>query len=271
MTSEGVLCKDCLAFDPPKQNSWEAKEGTKLTLEGSKVPQLIKITTVGSSPSTGTAQTIGPTYEINAYASLTGITPSAITISPLFTMSSAYDPNELPKNISQVTLSYYPNPSQGWLAMGSEGVVAEVGQARGTLNYFVPDTLLTKLAKTAAKFEVSNLTINPTQTQPTQQVTISVNVANTGGTSGDYTVELKVNGVVESTKQITLGAGASQIVSFTIAEDAIGKYQIEIAGLTGEFVVTGPTGLNWWLIGGIIAAVILALAIWMLVRWRRFS
>jgi len=271
MTSDGVLCENCLAFDPPKHNSWEAKEGTKLTLEGNKVPQLIKITTVGSSPPAVNAKTIGPTYEINAYASLNGLTPSPITISPLFTMSSAYDPNELPKNVSEVLLSYYPNPNQGWLAMGSEGVVAEVGQARGTLNYFVPDTLLAKLAKVAPNFEVSKLNINPTQTQPAQQVTISVNVSNTGGTSGDYTVELKVNGVVESTKQITLGAGANQIVSFTVAEDAIGKYQIEIASLTGEFVVAGPPSINWWPIGGIIAAIILALAIWMLIRRRRFS
>jgi hypothetical protein len=273
MTSDGVLCHDCLAFDPPKQNSWEAKEGTKLTLEGNKVPQLIKVTTAGSSPPSGPAETIGPTYEINAYASINSTIPSAITISPLFSMSSAYNPNGLPKNTSQVIFSYYPTPNQGWLAMGSEGIVAEVGQARGTLNYFVPATLLAKLAETtAAKFEVSNLNINPTQTQPTQQVTISVNVANTGGTSGDYTVELKVDGIVKSSKQITLGAGASQIMSFTIAEDAIGKYQIEIAGLTGEFVVGElPSKINWWLIEGIIAAIILALAIWMLMRWRRFS
>jgi type VI protein secretion system component VasK len=84
-------------------------------------------------------------------------------------------------------------------------------------------------------------------------------------------VELKVDGIVESSKQITLAAGESQTVSFTIAEDAICKYQIEIAGLTGELVVVGPTGVNWWLIGSIIAAVIVALAIWMLMRWRRFS
>jgi hypothetical protein len=271
MTSDGVLCENCLAFDPPKQNSWEAKAGTKLTLEGNKVPQLIKVTTAGSSPPSGPAETIGPTYNINAYASLNSTIPSAISISPLFTMASAYDPNELPENTSQVIFSYYPNSSEGWLAMGSEGVVAEVGQARGTLNYFVPDTLLAKLAEAAAKFEVSNLTINPTQTQPTQQVVISVNVANTGSTAGNYSVELKVNGITKSTKEVTVAAGTSSIVSFTTTEDAVGRYQVEIAGLKGEFVVAGPPSINWWLIGGIITAIILALAIWMLMRWRRFS
>jgi hypothetical protein len=271
MTSDGVLCEDCLAFDPPKQNSWEAKAGTKLTLESNKVPQLIKVTLAGTSPPSGPAETIGATYKINAYASLSGLIPSPITISPLFTMASAYDPNELPINISQVTFSYYPNPNQGWLAMGSEGVVAQTGEARGTLNYFVPDTLLAKLAETAAKFEVSNLTINPTQTKPTQQVVISVNVANTGSTAGNYSVELKVNGITQSTKEVSVAAGTTSIVNFTVAEDAVGRYQVEIAGLTGEFVVAGKSKFNWWLIEGIIAAIILALVIWMFVRWRRFS
>jgi hypothetical protein len=156
--------------------------------------------------------------------------------------------------------------------MGSEGVVAQTGEARGTLNYFVPDTLLAKLAETAAKFEVSNLTINPTQTKPTQQVVISVNVANTGSTAGNYSVELKVNGITQSTKEVSVAAGTTSIVNFTVAEDAVGRYQVEIAGLTGEFVVARPPSkINWWLIEGIIAAIILALAIWMFVRWRRFS
>jgi PKD repeat protein len=271
MSSDGILCENCLAFDPQKQNSWEAKEGTKLTLEGDKVPQLIKITTVGSSPSAGNAKTIGPTYEINAYASITDMVPAPIAISPLFTMTSAYDPGGLPENISEVLLSYYPNRDQGWQPMGSEGVVAAIGEAQGTLSYFPPETFLTKLAKTGAKFEVSNLNISPAQIQPAQQATISVNVANTGGTSGDYIVELKINGVVESTKQITLDAGASQIESFTVARDVVGKYQIDIAGLKGELVVSTPSKINWWFIGGLIAALILALAIWILMRWRRFS
>jgi hypothetical protein len=267
-----VLCEDCLAFDVGKQNSWEAKAGTQLTLENNKAPQLIKITTASSSPQPSSPEeTIGATYEINAYASINIPIPSAVTISPLFSMASAYDPVELPNNTTEVFLSYYPNPNQGWVAMSSEGVVAGINEARGTLNYFVPATLLAKLATTAAKFEVSNLTISPTQTQPTQEVTVSVNVVNTGSIAGYFTVELKVDGITTLTKQITLDAGASQIVSFTIAEAAIGIYQIEINGLTGEFEVTGPTAkINWWLIGSVIAAIMLALAAttWILLRRR---
>ena len=272
MTSEGVLCQDCLAFDPPKQNSWEAKAGTKLTLVNNKVPQLIKVTPVVSSPPAAGAETIGSTYAINAYASLDSTTPSAINIYPLFSMSSAYDPNNLPRNTSQVTFAYYPNPNQGWRAMGSEGAIAEIGEVRGTLNYFVPDTLLAKLAETApAKFEAGDLTISPARVLVNQQIIISLNVANTGGTSGDYTADLRVDGVVKSSDQVIIASGTSRTVTFTITEGTVGKHQIEVAGLSGAFTVTGPFKINWWPIGGIIAALILTLAIWILMRWRRFS
>jgi hypothetical protein len=262
MTSDGVLCEDCLALDPPKQNSWEAKAGTKLTLEGNKVPELIKVTLAGSSPLSGTTEIVGSTYEINAYASMNSLIASPISISPLFSMSSAYDPNKLPKNTSEVVLAYYPESSQGWLAMGSEtGGVAEIGKARGTLNYFAPATLLAKLAETAsAKFEASNLTINPSQTQLNQKVTISVHVTNTGGT-GDYSLELKIDGIVKSSKKVTLAAGTSQTVSFTITGDAAGKHSVEISGLKGEFVVVGPSGINWWLIAAIIGIILLIIVV----------
>lgn len=72
-------------------------------------------------------------------------------------------------------------------------------------------------------------------------------------------------------KQITVAAGASQTVNFAVTGNAVGKHIVEPAGLNGKFVVAGPSKINWWLIAGIIAAIILALAIWILMRWMRFS
>jgi type VI protein secretion system component VasK len=77
-----------------------------------------------------------------------------------------------------------------------------------------------------------------------------------------------------TSKQVTVAAGASQTVNFTTTGDAVGKHRVEIAGLVREFEVTKAakqSQINWWIIGGIIAAIILAPAIWMLMRWRRFS
>ena len=269
MTSEGVLCEDCLAFDPPKQNSWEAKAGTQLLCENNLVPELIKVTLAASSPPSGTTETVGPIYEINAYTSKNSMIPSPINISPLFRMALAYDPNELPTNTSEVILAYSYEPSQGWLEMTPDiGTVAEIGKTRGTLDYFTPNTLLAKLAGlTPAGFVASDLAISPSQTQLNQKVTISVKVTNTSGTSIDYIIQLRVDGIVKSSKLVSLADGASQIVNFTVTSDTIGKHLVQVAGLKGEFMVVGPPKINVGLIAGIIGVILLIIT--GLLIWRR--
>jgi uncharacterized protein YfaS (alpha-2-macroglobulin family) len=121
-----------------------------------------------------------------------------------------------------------------------------------------------------AKFEVGNLAISPPQVQPNQEVTISVLVTNTGGTGG-YSLELKIDGIVKSSKQITLAAGTSQTVSFTLTGDTAGKHQAEIAGLAGDFDVTKantvePSKNNWWPIGGIAGIILLIIVVLIALR-----
>jgi hypothetical protein len=162
---------------------------------------------------------------------------------------------------------------EGWLALAPvPGVVAEVDKAYGLLSHTTPFAVLAKLtAPTPAKFEASNLTVSPSQAQLNQEVTISLNVTNTGGTSGSYSLELKVNGISKSTKQVTVTAGTSQTVNFTITGDAVGKHQVEVAGLAGEFEIVKTakqSQINWWLIGG-ITGIILLIIIGLIVRRRQ--
>ncbi|GAI30752.1 unnamed protein product, partial [marine sediment metagenome] len=70
---------------------------------------------------------------------------------------------------------------------------------------------------------------------------------------GIYIVELKINGETVDSKEVTLGAGQSQRVSFTLSGMDYGRYEVEVAGLSGEF--TASRIINWWLIIGIIAAI----------------
>jgi hypothetical protein len=125
----------------------------------------------------------------------------------------------------------------------------------------------------AAAFASSNLSISPSEVNIGETVTISVTVANTGTASGSYKVVLKINGAVEATKDITLNAGASGEVAFTTAKDMAGAYSVGVDGLSGSFTVKEmppppppppPEGappvkppVNWPLIGGIIAGVVI--------------
>ena len=98
-----------------------------------------------------------------------------------------------------------------------------------------------------------------------ESFTITANIANDGGQEGTYTVELKLNGETVDTTTVTLGAGQSQQVSFILSGMDYGQYQVEVAGLSGEFTVSRT--INWWLIIGIIVAI--GLIAWGVIWGRR--
>jgi len=101
-------------------------------------------------------------------------------------------------------------------------------------------------------------------TKTGESVTITANVANDGGQGGTYTVELKLNGETVDTKTVTVGAGRSKQVSFTVSGLDYGQYEVEITGLSGEF--TASRTITWWLI--ILMIVGIGLIIWGVV-WGR--
>jgi len=128
-----------------------------------------------------------------------------------------------------------------------------------------------------AAFSVSSLSIQPAEVEPAEVVTIAVLVANTGGESGSYTVVLEIDGVKEAEERVTIAAGESQDVSFNVTREEAGTYSIDVSGLTGSFTVKEevvppavPKPINWWLIGGIIAGVIIiGVVVWQVIVRRR--
>jgi len=89
-----------------------------------------------------------------------------------------------------------------------------------------------------AVFEVTDLVISPSQVTKGEPANISVTVKNTGDAQGSHSLELKINGTVEATEEVTLDAGASETVTFTVTKDTPGEYSIEIADLEGLLTVT---------------------------------
>lgn len=101
-----------------------------------------------------------------------------------------------------------------------------------------------------------------------------------GNTEGSYTVILQIKGVKEAEKSVTVAAGDSQNVSFTVSKETIGSYSAVVNGLSGSFTVIPPPvepppveptlaeSINWLLLGGIIAAY-LVVAVWVISAIRR--
>ena len=95
-----------------------------------------------------------------------------------------------------------------------------------------------KLLKPApVAFRVSSLKIIPSRVKPDRSVTIISEATNTGPVTGSYSLVLKIKGVVEAVKEITLAPGQSQKVAFAIFKDKAGVYDVDLEGLKGSFTV----------------------------------
>ncbi|GAI32808.1 unnamed protein product, partial [marine sediment metagenome] len=88
-----------------------------------------------------------------------------------------------------------------------------------------------------AVFTISSLGVSPSEVAPSEEVNISVLVANTGGESGSYTVVLKIDGVKETEERVTVAAGGSQTVTFSVTKEEAGSYTVTVDGLSSSFAV----------------------------------
>lgn len=200
--------------------------------------------------------------------------PDGATFDPPATLTYRYDPGVLPEGVNEedLVLAYYDKSLGEWVNL--ECVVDTQAKTITTeISHFTPFAVLVYSKKIVppAAFEISGLTISPSEVKVDEVVTIRVLVANTGDEPGSWVATLKINGEVEATKYVTLAAGTSKPVSFAIIKDTPGTYSVAVSGLIGSFVIkemvvppiapTVPTvppvtPINWWLIGGIIAGLI---------------
>ncbi|MEE8599092.1 MAG: hypothetical protein V3S69_06235, partial [Dehalococcoidales bacterium] len=86
-------------------------------------------------------------------------------------------------------------------------------------------------------FRVSNLRILPGRVSPNRNITIIVEAANIGPDMNSYSLVLKIKGMVEAVKEITLDPGQSQKVAFAILRNKPGIYDVDLEGLKGSFTV----------------------------------
>ena len=222
--------------------------------------------------------------------------PDGATFDPEITLGYTYDPDDLPEGVNEedLVLAYYNEDIGEWVELDTtvdpvtNTIIAEV-------DHFTVFTIIAPAAAPApvasppvlapAAFTSSSLSISPLEVDVGETVTIGIMVSNTGEEEGSYTITLKINGVAEETKEITLAGGASETVTFTTARDKAGIYSVDVDGLTDSFTVkeeeeaapatapppTAPPEakpeMNWPVLGGIIGGVIVVgLLIFFLIR-----
>ncbi len=241
VSSSGRLLYSCLATDPDNKHKLELLQGTKVTSADGKVLRRIEMRVCEESPSlpSGT-EMVGPAYSLTGYTGNSA--PCSIIFDKPAEFTLSYDPDWLPENTSAILITWY-EPENGWTELEPAYSYSEVAQASNItalISHASIFAILAKIVPVPAEFQLSELVINPAQTEVGEPVTISVTVQNTGQLEGSYTLTLQIDGEIEQSQKIILAAGESRQVSFTVIKDEPGTYTITLDNLTGEFTVLAP-------------------------------
>ena len=113
-----------------------------------------------------------------------------------------------------------------------------------------------------AGLSASALSISPQQVKPGEEVTISINVANSGGETGSYNAILYINGAVETSQTVSVAPGMTKNVVFTVSKSDAGVYDVLLAGQSGQFEVVSAGWFGGGLgTGGIVVIVVIVIVL----------
>ena len=228
VTSSGRFTEEVTAKSGDGKIKLTISEDTIGRQAGGQSLRTIRITEMNYHPAPpDDANVIGLVYDLE---------PDGATFKPPISMTVKYNPALLPDGVSEENLvvAFWDEDIDEWVECsctvdtGSNTITAEV-------SHF---TAFTTLSSTRpAAFTASDLTIAPQEAERGQSVTISVTISNSGDLAGSYEVTLEINDTAVETETVEVAGGDSQSVSFEIAEDTTGTYQVAIDDLTGSFVV----------------------------------
>jgi len=168
--------------------------------------------------------------------------PAGATFDPAISLTWSYDPDALPEGVAEadLVLAYYDEEATEWVEL--DGVVDTVNNTiTASVAHFTTFAIIGSVTPPTppapARFTVSSLGVSPSEVAPGEEVTISVLVANTGGESGSYTVVLKIDGTKEDEERVTVAAGGSKTVTFSVTKEEAGSYTVTVDGRSGSFTV----------------------------------
>jgi hypothetical protein len=175
------------------------------------------------------------------------MTPDGATFAPSIVLTLLYDPAKLPKDIDidSLTIGVFNTLESRWDALQSAHNKTDFSLT-AVVDHLSNYTIIGRIkvaslplsSPVPASFTITDVTVSPATGVPGQSVTVSAKVSNTGGTSGEHEVIVRINGAVETTKRVSVGAGGSAVVTFAVTKLVAGDYQVDVNGSASSFTVT---------------------------------
>lgn len=231
VSSNGVFLQGTVARSDDALSALNINQGIRgLTSDGRALSQItiVKMTNPPAPPAQSSV--IGLAYNFG---------PDGATFDPPATLTFSYSPSQLPQGFSpnNLTVARWDSLNNQWIYLEST-IDTENGTVNALVSHFTTFTVLARQPQ--ASFTLSGLSVSPAETTIRGSVNVSVVVTNSGDMSGTYDVLLKIDNLTVKTEPVTLAAGKSQTVIFTVIKDAAGTYTVNIGNLSGTFKVRAP-------------------------------
>jgi len=95
----------------------------------------------------------------------------------------------------------------------------------------------TPIPKEYADFEIGSLTIQRSGVSVGETATVSTTVTNSGDVSGNYKAVLLIDGKEADQRDVSVGPGGTEKVTFQVTKDAPGSYELAIGDSTATLSV----------------------------------
>lgn len=106
------------------------------------------------------------------------------------------------------------------------------------------------------RFEVTELDVQPAEAEAGQPITVKALVSNRGESMGTFAASLTIDGQPIESKDIRIGPGDTETVTFTVTRDSPGKFEVALGPLKKSVNITGDrqyllrrdsgqSGQNW--------------------------
>ena len=89
---------------------------------------------------------------------------------------------------------------------------------------------------------VSNLAIDSPEVVPNQELTVTANITNITNIDENYQAELKINGILEEERMVSIPASGTETLCFSVCKCLPGSYKVTLDDLTGYFLVLNDAG-----------------------------
>ncbi|MGB8828773.1 MAG: hypothetical protein WCC72_05045 [Dehalococcoidales bacterium] len=140
------------------------------------------------------------------------------------------------------------NPASNAPATTTTQPVITAAPPPSTTTTTTPPVAAQTVKRLPATFAASSLIINPTKVKTRENVGIYLKITNTGNVTGTDTVVLKINDQIIGSQNVILDGGVSTVVTFSASVISSGNFSVQVAGLSGNFIVTKSIVWQWlWL------------------------